>query len=985
MKIMIKGPRDRKIVAAIALLVVMSALLAHLPGNGVPENSNSNGNSVSAAPSYALEQVPYLGGTTSYNSSAYNGSIAVDIIFNFTNQAALTSLLNNLSNPASSQYGHYLTASQFNSEFAPANSVYSSAVSYFIGYGIQVKQAFSNRLLLSLSGSAHNFSNAFHTTITGFETGSTLFFAPHGSPLLPSWLSSSVNTVIGLNSQYADASLNLNIGGLSPLGANATGMSPEASPTGHFTYPRVQVKNGIQYLTGSQFQPAYNEVPLLTKVFPQKEVIATLLWGGSYTSGGRTVLTGAYNPSDVSTYLNNTLPPGEPTPHIYGVPVGGAVAPGISAQNDTSGAVVENTLDLEMTGSLAPGASIYNVYGQNSTLTDVTAAFEEILSPTQQYSGLDNVSVISNSWGSNDTVVSQWNQLLEECQARGITVLASTGDSGNDYNSAKSVSNTEYVQFPSTTAYNSYGVVAVGGTNISVNTNQQSSSYLSLSSQQAWYEQGPQFSSSTLGTVGGISKFYTEPIWQLDSQANSVIKGGGRAVPDISAVANNTIIYFSNKTAANYYVVSGTSISAPVMAGIIAEMNAYRASENLGNLGFLDPYIYFLGTQQYGGTAQLPYLTPYFDVTAGHNMVYSALAGYDLVTGMGSIDAYNFVTDLSQQTYNLSFRETGLSAGSTWNVQVNGMEFNSTGSYLNVSLINGTYSFQILNVGSKVAMPTGGQVTISGSGLSKNLTFVTGYKATFTESSLPSGTSWFINSWNYTQSTLTNQITLLFPSGDFNYTVKSGDPNYYGSSGNFSVNGAPASISVKFTRGTFNVTFLESGLPAGQKWSVTTGNRTVDSTNISLNFSLPGGQYSFSIPPSGQFIGNYTAVTMNTDGMNKTLEINFGYGYFITFNMTGLPSGYHWNLLVLTYNVSSTGSTITVELQNGSYPYLAYYTTSQTTVRFYGNLTVNGSNQTVALKAPPQGFDYSYYLLYGGLFVVGLAVLGIGLLLLRKK
>lgn len=979
-----KGLRDRKIAVLTALIVVLSVLAATIPGNS--SSNIQNPVPLNQGQDHSLKLVPSLGGTTSFNATAYAGSIAVDVIFNFSNQASLNSLLNNLSNPASSQFGHYLTAAQFNSRFAPLQSTYSSSISYFRGYGINVKETFSNRLLLALSGTAANFSRAFHTSITGDGSGANPFFAPSSPPMLPAWLSSSVNTVIGLNSQYSDTALSLNIAGLkqfSPAGANITGAT---SPSSQFTYPKLHVQNGIQFLYGSQLQPAYNETPLLNSVLPTNEVIATLLWGGSYKSGGNTINTGAFNPPDISYYFNNTLAgTGQPSPKIIGVPVGGAVEPGTSAQNDTSGAVVENTLDLEMVGSLAPGASIYNVYGQNSTLVDVSLAFEGILSPSSQYSALNNVSVISNSWGSNDTIVSQWNQFLEECQARGITVVASTGDSGNDYNSAKSVSNSEYVQFPSTAAYNTYGVVAVGGTNISVNANQFSSSYLSIVGQQAWYEPAPQFSSATLGTVGGISSLYNEPIWQLDSQANSVIKGGGRGVPDISAVANNTIIYFSNATAPNYYVVSGTSISAPVTAGLIAEMNAYRITEHLGNLGFLDPYIYFLGTQQYGGSINGPYRTPYFDVTAGHNKVYSALPGYDLVTGMGSINAYNFVTDLSQKTYNVSFRETGLAASTAWSVQVNGVQYNSTGTYLNLSLINGTYNFQVQNVGNKVSEPVGGYITISGSPISRDLAFVTGYTITFSENSLPPGASWYIQSWNYTRATFSTQISMLFPGGTFNYTVKSGDPNYYGSTGIFSVGTSAKTVDVNFRQGIFNVTFVESGLPLGQEWSVSTGNLSERSANTSLIFTLAGGEYTFDVPAAGAYIGNYTTLAMNTNGMNRTMYIGFEYGYFITFNMSGLPHGYSWNMLVSTYNVSSTNSTITVELQNGTYPFYAYYFNGIQNVKFNGNVTVNGANKTVDLMAAPQPFDYGYYAFYGALFIVGLAVLGIGLMMLRKK
>ena len=82
-----------------------------------------------------------------------------------------------------------------------------------------------------------------------------------------------------------------------------------------------------------------------------------------------------------------------------GVPINGAVKPGLSATYDTTGANDENTLDLEMVGSTAPGASIYNVYGPNSTYLSIDSAFAFILNPNSTYKALDNVSVITNSWG----------------------------------------------------------------------------------------------------------------------------------------------------------------------------------------------------------------------------------------------------------------------------------------------------------------------------------------------------------------------------------------------------------------------------------------------------------------------------------------------------------------------------------------------------------------------------------------------------------
>lgn len=976
---MLNGRKDRKPVAVIAVIIVSLFLFSGM--YGMFSSAPSQPVAVSTANPQAYSDVSFMGQINN-QSARYTGNMNVVLIFNFTNQGALSSLLSNLSNPFSPEYQHFLTASQFNAEFAPSASIYNSTVNYFSGYGITKFQKFSNRLILSVSGQASDVAAAFHTNITSPVSGGQAVYSPSSAPELPSWLSSSVSEVVGLTS--VEPSFNLNIAKVTSVNQPLNTASANVSnPKSNYPSP-IYTQNGIQYLYGSYFQPAYNEIPLLSNVTPTNAVIATILWSGSYTSNGKTVNTGPYDPTDISSYFAQSLPGSQPQPKIYAVPVNGALLPGTSAQNDTSGAVVENTLDLEMAGSTAPGASIYNVYGPNSTFVDLTTAFNTILSPnSSQPQALLNVSVISNSWGTNDTVSTVWNNMLQESQARGITVLASSGDSGDTFSSSKSVSNTEFVQFPSTVAYNTYGVVAVGGTNVTLNP-----STFAITAQQAWYEPPTHPGGDTLGTVGGISNVYTEPQWQLDSQANTVLKGSGRGVPDIAAVANNTLIYFSNTTKSSLYIVSGTSVAAPIVAGLIAEMDSYRAHLDLGSLGFIDPSIYRLGTGQYdpsmaGGYS--PSLAPFYDVLYGHNAQYSALPGYDLVTGMGSINAYNFLSDLAGTKYNVSFVQSGMSSTNSWSVIVEGTTYNSNGSYVNLSLTNGTYTFSVPNVGYNVSDPVAGNVTVHGSAVQVNIQFKRGYEVNFTENSLPQGTGWSVSAWNYTSATFLGYITLLFPNGSYDYSAMPSDPNFYGSTGNFTVNGSAVIVPVAFVRGIFNVTFVEDGLPAGHTWSVSNSTATLSSNNTTIRFTLPGGPYTFKIPPTGVYIANYTSITINTNGQNRTLFLNFSYGYFVTFNATGVPTGTPWTLLVADYNITSTNTSIQVEVQNGTYNYYAYYSDSSSTHNVQGNFTVNGQNQTIKLVFSTTRSLSEYYALYSALFLLGFAILIIGLVMLRKK
>lgn len=970
-----EGWHGRK--ASVAALVIISLFIFTSLHGAMHQSVGSQATPITVN-SGAMQDVSFVGGVS--NSTVnYTGNMNVLVMFNYSNQDSLNSLLANLSNPFSPQYGHFLTASQFNTEFAPKQSIYSSAINYFKQYGLSPKETFQNRLILSLDGSSGNFSNAFGTVIKSTNQGN--LFSPASQPELPHWLAGSVSNVIGLSSVKPAFNLNLvNHGSFTP---SANAVKSNVIKVSNFTYPDFpQQTNGVQYLYGSYFQGAYNEIPLLHNVTPNRAVIASILWGGSYSSNGKTVFTAPYDPADVSYYYNKTLP-SQPKPKVFGVPVNGAPAPGASSRLDTSGAVVENTLDMEMLGSTAPGAYLYNVYGPNSTLSDLTTAFNTILSPNSQYSFLRNVSVISNSWGSSDFVSTTWNQLLQQSQARGITVLAASGDSGNDPGSSKSVSQNESVQFPSTVSYDTYGVTAVGGTTISI-----SSSNLALQTQQVWYQPAANSNGGTLGTVGGISSKYAEPTWQLNSQANLVLKDKGRGVPDISAVANNTLIYLSNSTKSSYYIVGGTSVASPVIAGIIAEMDQYRTMEGQPWLGFINPSLYMLGTEQYDPSmtnGYTPAKLPFYDVTQGHNWEYNALQGYDLVTGMGSLNSYNLMNDLSGRKYNVSFVETGLNTSQSWSVEVGGTYHPSAGAYVNFSLINGSYNFKVPVVGHNVSDPVAGNFTIQGANLSINLQFKRGYTVNFSQSALPSGEGWSIRVWNYTEASLNRSMVLYFPNGTYDYTATPSDPNYYGSSGNFTVNGTSQSVNLSFRRGIFNVTFIEEGLPPLQKWSVTTGNNTTESRSSNLTFTLLGGEYSFTVHPSGKYVANRTLITLNTDGTNKTVYLNFSYGYFITFKETGVPSGVPWTVLIADYNITSTNSSITVELQNGSYSYLASYTYGSIGQKLNSTVNVTGSNVTVQLNFTAPRTISQYYVLYGTLFMLGVVILAVGLIMLRKK
>ena len=147
-------------------------------------------------------------------------------------------------------------------------------------------------------------------------------------------------------------------------------------------------------------------------------------------------------------------------------------------------------------------------------------------------------------------------------------------------------------------AYDNFGVTAVGGDTLTLQNN------LHIKNETAWYTSSSDTSDGgPVGSTGGISSVFKEPVWQIDSEANNLINGQGRGVPDISAIANNTIVYITVNGTEYYgnpyfYIFWGTSVASPVEAGIVAEIDAVLNHYNQSSLGYLNPLVYSLANKQ---------------------------------------------------------------------------------------------------------------------------------------------------------------------------------------------------------------------------------------------------------------------------------------------------------------------------------------------------------------------------------------------------
>jgi len=662
-----------------------SSLAIH---SDIDKQSSSSSTYIISPEMEKLSPLPYSGiiGRTNSTLNPYSGTMNVFVTLGLRNDPKLLSFLSNLSNPENPQYHHYITENQFIDYYSPGVQEYSNFTSYFSSFPGVNLITFPDRTSIEVSADSTVISKIFNISIVSAQSGDGSYYGTPDAPELPGYLSVDVTGISGFSNkpdaQLAPLSIESPYKPVNPI-------NTESAPSGGKV---------ITNITGSDLQTAYDEMPLLKESYPTNSVIATILWAGTNSTSNTTVAP--FDPAEIYAYYNQTLPPNEPHSKIYGVPLNGAPPPGPSATNDTSGANIENSLDLEMIGSTAPGSSIYNVYGVGATNATINAALSFILSPTGKYkSALDNVSVISNSYGSPEYNSSAWYEGLQQAQARGITVLASSGDSGDNALSQDYQSNPnypgDYAEFPSAMSYNDFGVTAVGGTTLTLYSND------TIQDQTVWYETEPLISrilgAFLGGSTGGISEVFPEPSWQRETEANSIINGSGRGVPDIAAVANNTIVTLTTggSLTPTMYLVEGTSISSPATAGIIGEIDSILSSKNESPLGFLNPSIYLLAQSLFfsGSSANRP--QAFYNVVTGHNAVYSARKGYSLVTGWGSINAYNFSTYVDRN-YTLTFTESGLPKNSSWSIGLGpSIHGNTTGVNISFNLKPGFYPYTI--------------------------------------------------------------------------------------------------------------------------------------------------------------------------------------------------------------------------------------------------------------------------------------------------
>jgi subtilase family serine protease len=301
------------------------------------------------------------------------------------------------------------------------------------------------------------------------------------------------------------------------------------------------------------------------------------------------------------------------------------------ASSDTSG---EDEWDLDSqtsTGIAQQVSHLYFYVATSMTDSDIALAISKAVSQNK-------VKAFNMSFGECefspyiDGAMLVDDEVFAEAALQGITPFASSDDNGSacplEATNGVPLSGPPDTSYPASSPY----VIAVGGTMLFTNAD------FTYDFEVAWEASG-----------GGISLFETAPFWQSYTGGGTLpivpsAEVGNRGVPDVSMCAGGTELSIC---AANIIVdgaaelVGGTSLSSPLAMGSWARIE----SAHKNKLGFAAPLIYQLAT-----SGPPPTSPDFNDVTLGANGLFTALPGYDYVTGLGSFDIYK-ISQVIPSTY----------------------------------------------------------------------------------------------------------------------------------------------------------------------------------------------------------------------------------------------------------------------------------------------------------------------------------------------
>ena len=562
-------------------------------------------------------------------------------------EAAFKQFLADQQNPQSQNYHHWLTPVEIGKRFGVSDHDLDAVTGWLQTQALTVDEVSNSRVRVTFSGPAANVANAFGGELRYFQVGSEKRISLTSVPQIPAALSRLVRSISGLSTVKTHPQHRLKVGKV------------PVKQSSEKTLPDLTLSDGSHAIVPADFATIYNLTGITGGFDGSGETIAII--------GRSRVCT-----ADITNFasLSGVTING---PTVIVPPLGIDPGPASCATN-ASGDQGEATLDVTRSGSIAQGAQIDLVISADSATTDgiqTSATYAVDASPVLG-------QVMSISFGLCEAAAPSeagfYDNLFQQAAAEGISVMVSSGDS------AAAGCDTAFTTPPAPPTAPSPNLICssgfgtcVGGTEFNDTANPSLywsstngttlGSALSYIPEGAWNE--PRDSTNALqvaGTGGGVSSVIATPSWQTGTGVPSA--RAGRYTPDVSFSASGHDAYFACLAAAggscvvsggsfNFVEFSGTSASAPDMAGVAAVLNSQQGSAQ----GQLNPLFYELAalpspngfndvTVASSGVTGCAVATPSMcnnsvagaTTLSGGTAGYLVTAGYDEATGLGSLN-----------------------------------------------------------------------------------------------------------------------------------------------------------------------------------------------------------------------------------------------------------------------------------------------------------------------------------------------------------
>ncbi|MDQ0786591.1 protease pro-enzyme activation domain-containing protein [Streptomyces sp. B3I8] len=582
--------------------------------------------------------------STDKGSTSDSSKVSVRVYLAGRDAAGLRAYAKAVSDPDSASYGKYLSAKQADARYGATKAQVAAVTDWLKSAGLTVTG--TTRHYLSVTGDVAAAEKAFGTQLHNYAKGKKTYRAPAADASVPTALDGAVLTVTGLDNAPHKAT---HSDTLPPPDAVFRNAGPFSSYYGSNT--------------ASSLPKAYGQkIPYAVEGYTGKQLRAAYGAGKATGKGVRVAITDAYaSPtiaSDAATYARKH---GDAS---YGRGQLNQVLPSEYTRTEECGAAGwygEETLDVEAVHAVAPKADLVYVGAASCYDNDLLDSLGKIVDGHL-------ADIVSNSWGdieANQTpdLAAAYDQVFQLGAIEGIGFYFSSGDNGDE------VANTGTKQVD--TPANSAWVTAVGGTSLAVGKHDKylwetgwGTERAALSDDgRSWADFPGAFTS---GAGGGTSRTVAQPYYQRGVVPSALADANGtgapmRTVPDISAIADPNTGFKVGQTQAfpdgsyrySEYRIGGTSLAAPVIAGVQA-----LAQQNRGGraIGFANPAIYDrYGSKVYHDVVDRPtgkdLAVARVDfansVDASEGLITSvrslgkdsslkAVRGYDPVTGVGS-------------------------------------------------------------------------------------------------------------------------------------------------------------------------------------------------------------------------------------------------------------------------------------------------------------------------------------------------------------